>query len=192
MEIDFDSKLLWDIWYYFILYGTIVIFALSLLRKFFLYSSLKNKLGKEYQSIPDISKMPKWRKYLVLLMIILSFLMLFFIMIRMESFLYLIPVLLVTGIVYLNGKLKSGFWDIFSTFFFSEKGFCLYPGKNHIFTLSRYNWESIEIVKNINLSSVNELNVKIKNKNAYLKIRCKKQNSEKIKNIFEEKGIAIN
>ncbi|MFH1051145.1 MAG: hypothetical protein V1779_09500 [bacterium] len=191
MDIDFDSELLWDIWYYFILYGTIVIFGLSLLSKFLLYTSLNRHLGKNYQSLPDLSKTNKWRKYLLYLMILLSFLMLMFTLLRMESFLYLIPVLFVTGIVYLNGKIKGNFWDILTTFFYDEKGFCRYPGRNKIFSLSFYKWSNVEKVKIKKSGSVKEFKVKIKEKKGFIKIRSRKKDAESIKNIFIEKGIVV-
>jgi len=189
--MDFDSDLLWDIWYHFIVYGTIVIFGLSSIRKFSLYRSLKSRLGKDYKSIPDISVTKKWRKYLFYLMLIISVLMLVFTLIRAESFIYLLPVVLVTDIVYLNGKLKSSYWDILNTFFYSAKGFGAYPGKNKLFSFSVYKWSNVEKVKISNFGSVKEFKVKIKDKKGFIKIRSRKKDAESIKNIFVEKGVTV-
>ena len=192
MDIDFDSELLWDIWYYFILYGSVIIFGLSLIRKFSFVSNLKKQLGKNYSTIPDLSKMKRWRKYLVILLLILSLLMLLYTMLRMESFLYLLPVLFVTGIVYLNGKLKGHFWDTSTTFFYSEKGFCIAPGKNKLYSFTRYNWKNVEKVKVVDSGYGSQLKVKFKDKKGYIIIRNKKQDSVHIKNVFKENGISIN
>ena len=196
--MDFDSDLLWDIWYHFIVYGTIVIFGLSSIRKISLYTSLKSKLGKDYKSIPNLSVMKKWRKYLFYLMIILSVLMLLFTLIRSESFIYLLPIVLVTDIVYLNGKLKSSYWDILNTFFYSAKGFGAYPGKNKLYSFSVYKWSNVEKVKIRQSGTIIEIKSMFKEKKSMFKekksmfiIRCKKYDAEKIKSIFVEKGIVV-
>ncbi|ROL62209.1 hypothetical protein D9V86_01870 [Bacteroidetes/Chlorobi group bacterium ChocPot_Mid] len=191
MDFNFDSELLWDIWMHFIVYGTIVIFGLSLIRKFSLYANLKKQLGKNYKTIPDSTKMARWRKYLFVLMIFLSFLMLLTTLLRMESFLYLLPVLFVTCIVYLNGKLKTNYSDILSTFFYGDNGFCLYPGRNKIFSFSFYKWQNIEKVKIKESGSIREFKIKMKDKKGFITFRSKKANAENVKNIFKENNIVI-
>ena len=151
MDISFDSDFIWNIWYYFIVFGSVIILGIALFVKYLLYSSLKSRLGNGYHSIPDVSKMPKWRKYLLYIMIFLSFLMILFTILRAESFFYIIPVLLATGIIYINGRIKFYFWDTYSTFFYSERGFCIYPILNFL-SFRFFEWKEVENIKFIGTS----------------------------------------
>jgi hypothetical protein len=141
-----DTEILWDIWYYFIVYGIWIILGFELLHKVSFLKSLRKNLCKDYKTYPDLSISKKWRSYFTFYLSLIALFMLALALIKSISFFYVLPVLIITCLVYVNRKIKSGIFDLNSTVFYNDNGFTIFPDRIKLFSSSYYKWEDIEKV----------------------------------------------
>ncbi|MFC2131610.1 hypothetical protein ACFLSQ_09270 [Bacteroidota bacterium] len=137
---------LWDAWYYFIRYGIWTIFGLEFLLKYFMLNSIKTNLGKDYKTYPDLSNLPRWRKFVITALLFTTIAMIVMALVKDISPFYALPVIIIAGVVFINGRLKRYAYEFYTTLFFGEKGFSVYPGKFKLFSARIYSWENVEKV----------------------------------------------
>jgi hypothetical protein len=168
-----EPEILWDIWYYFILYGIWVILGLELLHKILFVNSLKKNLGKSYIKYPDSEIERKWRFYILIFLILVGIYMVILSFIKSISFFYAVPVLIVAGIVYVNGILKNGTFNFYSTLYYSGKGFSVLPDKFKLFSSRFYGWTDVEKATVKPNKSYTEIEMNFKDRNRRVVIRIK-------------------
>lgn len=154
----------WEVWYYFILYGIWLIFGLELLYKFLFFRKLISLLGKDLKSYPDVSKLKTWRKLMLWFLSITTFAMIVFAIIYNMNVFLSIPIMIIAGLVYINGKLKSKIFSYIPTIFWSDKGLSAYP-LGSLFKFPIIKFEEIDEVSFDKKNTLEYLNIKTNNKN---------------------------
>ncbi len=141
--------IIWDVWYYFILYAIWIFFGIDLIYKVSYFKKLRVVLGKNFNSYPDVSNIKLWRKIMLVFLVITAVAMIVTAIIYEMDIYLSILIFIITGLVYINGKLRNNILSYKPTIFWNDKGFSIFPMvyrlKSPVFTYDKI--DSVNFIK---------------------------------------------
>jgi hypothetical protein len=106
-------------------------------------------------------------------------------LIQEMNFLLAVPVLIIAGIVYLNGKFKQNVFEFYSTLFYSDKGFTVYPGKFKLFGRNIYSWSNVSKYTVKTKGSYSDIHIHLKEEGNYIVVRAKNKLIDNYKSVLD-------